>query len=365
MKKLFFLIVTVLCIFSLVGFKSSAQEKPEEEKFWDDFVDILPESAEISEKEEVLSSVGIDSLFYEIISAFSGKKTEIASFFLLVFGVSVIMSVADAMPIYENSSLIRHTSMAVSLVSSALVFSRLLPIAASIRDSLFAMTDFFSSVIPILTGILAAGGSVNSASVQAFNMNVTMALISKISTSLLIPLSLALFTLSLLASLDSASPSALAKGIRGIFMWILGIGATVIIGAVSMQTVIGTAKDSAYLRAAKYAASGMIPVVGSTVSGALATLAGGLAYIKSVIGIYAVFVMLIMSLTPLITLLLYRLAFSVSLSFLEYVGSSAGVRTVSAFRASIDALISVYAVSIIVYICEIVVFMKCGVNVFG
>jgi stage III sporulation protein AE len=159
--------------------------------------------------------------------------------------------------------------------------------------------------------------------------------------------------------------SGVAKNIKGLFNWILGIGTTVLLAAVSMQSIIAGAQDTAYLRAAKYAASGMIPLVGSTVSGALGTLAGGLSYVKSAVGVSAVMMIVTLALAPLVTLLLYRLAFSLSISFLEFMDAKGGVRSFSAFRSALDALIAVYSLSAVVYVSEIVVFMKSGVSVFG
>ena len=107
----------------------------------------------------------------------------------------------------------------------------------------------------------------------------------------------------------------------------------------------------------------MIPVVGSTVSSALAALAGSISYVKTTVGVSAVLVIITLAVSPLINILFHRLSFSLTISFLELMNASGGVRVFSAFRSAIDALLSVYVVSVIIYISEIVVFMKCGVSV--
>ena len=145
----------------------------------------------------------------------------------------------------------------------------------------------------------------------------------------------------------------------------MGIVSAVFIGITSLQTVISSASDGAYMRAAKYAASGMIPIVGSTVSASLGTLAGGLSFVKSSVGVSSVLVILGFAISPLALLLLYKAAFAISLIFLEFSSCTAGVRIFSAFSSALDTLISVYAVSVAVYLCEIFIFMKSGVNVFG
>ena len=354
----------IFCIFSFSAYAEEKESVPD--KFWDGFIDVLPDGAnDFEDTKDVISGVGIDALVAEIASAFSNSLGAAVSFFVMLFGIAVITAAAEISTLNENSNLNRHVCAGISVIVSVLIFGRIGPLYFSVRDSMESLSDFFSSLIPIATGILSAGGNLSSASVQAFNMNLTLAAVSKIFTSVLLPLSSAMFALSLAGSMDGGAVSSLAKGIKGFFNWVLGIASAVIIGAISMQSVVANAQDSAYLRAAKYAASGMIPVVGSTVSGALSTLAGGLSYIKSTVGVCAVMVIVTMALTPLVNLLLFRLAFSLSISFLETTGTTGGVRTFSAFRTSLDALISVYSVSVVIYVSEIIVFMKCGVAVFG
>lgn len=362
MKKTVRVLLLFGFLFSLFAIPSYASGS--EDEFWKSFTE-LTDADLPREYGDVLASVGIESLLSEILSAVGDGVGRAASFLVMLLGICVILSVAESGSPMESRLLTQHGAAAISMISAVLIFGAIGPLAFSVRDSLSVLSSFFSGLIPIMTGILSAGGNVSSAAAQAVNMNITLGIISYVSTSLMLPLVFALFALSLAQSTDSGTTAAVAKAIRGLFMWVLGIGTAVIIGAVSMQSIIAGAQDSAYLRAAKYAANGMIPVVGSTVSGALATLAGGLSYVKSAVGGSSVMIMIAYALSPLVTLLLYRFAFSVAISFLEILGVSTGARTLGAFRSALDSLISVYALSAVVYICEVVVFMKSGVNTFG
>ena len=132
-----------------------------------------------------------------------------------------------------------------------------------------------------------------------------------------------------------------------------------------MQGLIASSADGAYLRAAKFAASGTIPVVGSAVSSLLGTLGGGLAIMKSAVGGVSVYLLLSYSLAPLIILLLYKLCLALATMILEFSGSGGGVRVFSAFSSSLDAVIAVYVTSCAVYLSEILIFVRCGVSYFG
>jgi stage III sporulation protein AE len=193
-------------------------------------------------------------------------------------------------------------------------------------------------------------------------MNLTLALLGKLSEELLTPLVFMIFSLSLTSSL-SAMPSRLLKGAKSVFLWLLGIVTTVLVASISMQSFLAVSKDSAALRAAKYALTGTIPIVGSTVSGALSTLIGSLAEARAVIGVGAVAVIFSLAASPIIIMLLYRLALSVATWIFGFIDSGE-LSCFSVFRASLDALISLYAISAVVYILEIVIFLKGGVSAF-
>ena len=364
MKKRLLLIAAFALLFFLIPTPVlAASDTDSFGGYEEDFEAALPDGIEISE----VANGSFDSVgsFVSILATALDAGGESAiSFFTLLLGLAALMAVAESAAVVDAPALTRHVSMGVSVISALLIFGRLGPIANAIKESIQGMSVFFSALVPIFTGILSAGGSISSAATQSFNMNISLAVASQISTALLMPISFSLFALALVSGID-ASLGGVAKSLRSLFNWLLGICGTVIIAATSMQSVIARAQDTAYLRAAKFAASGMIPVVGSTVSGALSTLAGGLSYAKSTVGIYSVLVLVMMSAAPLVSLLLHRVALTLSVSLLEFVGVSGGVRVFSAFRASLDALISVYVTSALVYVLEVIVFLRCGVSVFG
>lgn len=364
MKILNFFLISV-ALFSLFSVSVYAGGETDANRFFDELVEIIPkDTLNIESPEEVLSGVGIDSFLEILMSAFSERSGEVVSFFVFLLGVTVFIAASESSP-FDSPTFSKQISAGISAVCSLAVFSRIEPVVGAVKESIEELSLFFSSLLPVITGISAAGGGVNLASVQAFNMNLTLSVVGRVASAVLIPLSMSLFALALLSGFDNGGISTVSKNVKGFFGWILGIGSTVLLGVVSLQSMIASATDTAYLRAAKYAASGMIPVVGSTVSGALATLVGGLSYVRSAVGTSAVMVVVTMSLSPLVVLLLYRLSFSICISVLEFVGAVGGVRTFSAFRAAFDSLISVYVVSVLVYITEIVIFMKSGVEIFG
>ena len=366
MKKIKVFILFLLILFC-TGITVSASETGNEEVFGkeintliDDFLNSVPQEAGLDlERDHLSEGIGFDRFLISITDAIEGKQPELLKFFATVFGFAIVCVVCEFWT-YSSQSSRKNTETAVLAVMAASIYPHMYSVFCEVREGLISVCAFFGSAMPALTAITTASGAVKSAGVQAMNMSIVLGAVGSGAVKLLLPLSFCMLALALISSFGEGRIQSISKAIKNIFTFGLGIVSAVSSAIIALQSVIAGASDSAALRAARYAASGLIPVVGSSVSAALSTLAGGLAYAKSTVGAVAIFVLLVLAIVPLITLLLYRLIFSVSVFFLEFVDSSGGVRCFQAFRSAIDAVISVYVMSILVFIIQFIVFMKGG-----
>ncbi len=364
MRKALTVVLSVSAIFLIFALPVSAEDG-EIDRLLNEFWQLMPDNGSNTDNsEDLIEGVGFDAFLSEIASALSGGG-ELLSFMTLLLGLSLAFMIAElAAPM--SADLQSCTRTAASLISSTLIFSSLIPLVLSASEALAGLATFFSGVIPIASGIIAAGGALGTASVQAVNMNIALSVIEKISAELLLPLVLLMFSLSMVSSVDSQNMTvSVAKGVRSFFFWALGIVTTVLIASVSLQSIISSASDSAALRAAKYAAGSSIPIVGSTVSAALGMLFASASYAGASVGVGAVSVIISISLSPLIILLAYRFALSLFSSVLGMLGADCGAGLFASFRSSLDALIAVYSSSVLICLFEIIIFMKCGVRTFG
>ena len=352
---------TVLFLFLFPTPVSAESESIDE--LLSDFEKMLPEGK--PDTEELIGGVGFDALLSELFAAFSENGGELAAFLLLLLGISLGFSLTEGFSL-DSSDIHSCAISANSVVSASLIFSSLIPIVVSVSDALSKLSSFFGSLIPIASGIVAAGGALGSASVQAFNMNIALLIIGNVNAEILMPMVILMFSLSLVGASDSMGITAsIAKGVRSFFFFVLGAVSAVLLASFSLQSILSSASDSAALRAARYAAGSSIPIVGSTVSAALSILFASASYAGANVGVGAIAVIVSMALSPLILLLSYKLALSIFISALEMLGSSGGTRLFSSFRSSIDALLAVYVTSVIICLFEIIVFIKCGVRTFG
>ncbi len=362
MKRFVLLILAFFVLAYNIFFCSTTVYAEEYDEIIDEFNSTVPEGVEIDTSDISGGYLGIDMLLKEVVSSFEGKLGEISTFFLTLFGFSIFICIGSGGSESLDGGVGKSVSTSVLILASVSIFSSIFPLFESLRTSLSSLADFFGALMPVLTSVSTLLAESTTASVQATNMSITLAIIEMFSVKCLMPLSFAFFTISFIGGVTEGGISSLSKWIKGAFMWGVGIISTVLAAIISIQSVVASAHDSALLRAARYAASGTIPVVGTTVASALGTLGGGLAFLKSSIGASSIAVVLSITLSPLIVLVLYRLAFSLCTFFLEFCSASDGVRCLSAFRNSIDAIIAVYSMSTLVCIVELVVFLKGGVS---
>lgn len=362
MKKAGIVLILFLTCFVFLPTRVFASDGRQE--IWQDFTELLGNDENTTE-EEIMKEAEPLSVISEVLSLILEEKTLVFGFFMLVFCLVLLICASESCELFPTSELSSHVGAGVTAIVGVVIFSAMYPFILSLKDSLASLNLFFSGLVPIVTGISLSSGSVNSAAAHAANMNLVFGLVSGVLTTLLLPIALLMFMLAVSDSLSVGNGASLAKSARSLFFWMLGIVTALIMGGVSMQSLISSASDSAYMRAAKFASSGLIPVVGGTVSGALGSLVGGLTYVKDCVGAGAVAFILVTSLSPLAILLLYRLAISLALLFMNFVGVSTGTLCFSATLSALDSVIAVFVSSVVVYLFEIIIFMRCGVASFG
>lgn len=351
MRKIVILIsiVVIIPIFSLTTLANDGVDK-----YIDEFESIVPdELVGITDEDVLAERVGFDGILGEIYAIISDKGGEVVSFLLLLLGGVVILSLTRGM----RTELYEITSVGVSVVLISVVASRLLGMLATLEGDIGTVSEFFCALIPIFSAVSVAGGGVSTAAVYAASMNTAASFVTGIVAPTFTATAALGFAVGLLGAIDPEIAGGVSGSVSKFFSWLVGIVTALLMGTLALQTVIGSVKDCASIRAARYAASGMIPVVGGTVAASLATLASGIAYVKGVIGVGAAAVIITLFLSPLVLLLLYRGAISIASTVASMLSVGVAARLYDSLRRGVDLYIAIYAVSILIYIFEIILFV--------
>ena len=328
-----------------------------------DYNEILPDGGVGADAEKLCDELGIKAVIKDIIDAINGERGEIFELFLSLLGITVLTSLASSILSGGSGELSAVSESALSAIGAVLAFERLRALVFGVSEALSEMSAFFGALIPIMTGITASGGGAGTAAAQGAGMSLSLGAVNMLSSSILLPIVSVIFSLALVGAVSGdGGISALSASVKNTFMWIIGILSTVLLASLSLQTVIVSASDSMAMRTAKYAASGMIPIVGGALSSSLATLASALAYAKSVIGVSAISAIVGICIAPLVRLILCRLSFEVCIAVSGFFSRSP-TKYLGAMRSALDALIAVFSLSAVIYVVEIILFMRCGVAI--
>ena len=342
---------------------SAESEKVEEtpdalaEDIIEDFRQLLPDEmrglADISKASDAL---GIEFLILEAMKTLSGEWSSFLSFFLLLVGITLMISVASACP----GSVGNYCKGAASVISGGIIFEKIFSIASEVSESLSVIHVFFSGLIPLTASVNLLGLSSATASAQSIGMSMTLQIYSSVSGRVLLSVCGILLIISAVSYVEPELFQRLGKSIKSAFILIVGLMSTLIGVTFSLQSMVTSHADTGVIRTARYAISGMIPIVGGAVSTALGTLAGSVSYAKGVIGGGAIAVIIAVMCAPLLTLLVYRCTLNVALFFSEVCSVDGATGLFTSFLYAFDTLVAVYAMTVIVYVAEIAVFLKGG-----
>ena len=325
------------------------------EDFVEDFSQIAPDEkyADFGYLSELFSLEGVFTL---LTDGAANALYDLSPRLLLLFGVSV-MSVLAAL---YGGRYKEGVACGIGVITTLISLGSFCEIFTIVTDSMEKVGAFFSSLIPLFSAITLSGGGNYTAAGQSLAMATTVSIFSRVITPLFTVLLSAMLAFSLLSSFGISGTERLVMSMkRNLLLLISAVGA-VILATVSLQTLLSSPRDTAAMRAVRHLAGSMLPVVGGTVSASLSALWSGLSLAKGVVGVGGIAAILGMLLSPLLSLLVYRLAIGLFISAEGFVTDAKS--PLSRLSDCLDLLIGVYSISSVVYIFEIVLFLKGGVE---
>ena len=322
------------------------------ENLYDLFISRLPEGVSYN-PEDMSGMSGVEEAFDWLFSSLSSEKNAKTLALFVMVGIFISLAEIFASDIGSEASGVKA---AVCVILSAPVFKAMADVVSEVAAGISDSSEFFSGIIPVLTGILAIGGTGAAASVSGAAMSVSLGFVTSVLAKMLLPLSSMMFSVSMVSAFDTDGITTdTAKGIRSIFNFLIGISSLIIVGALGVQTVIAVSGDNLALKSAKYALSGMIPVVGGTVSSVLSALISGVKLLSSFVGGVSVIALVSIISAPLIRLLFLRFCLFLCITVCSFSGGSYGQRFFSSVRGALDTLIAVFVSSSLIYLLEIII----------
>ncbi len=340
------------------GFASLADSLPEDVR--DDLPDSLF-SEELLETGEGLSELTSPENIFSLVSKL--LRSELLSsvtLFAYICGLLLIASVFHAL----------QRSLASDTLGTAVRFCTSTAIFASIIHSewrhLEAVGLFFDRLLALMTAMLpitgtvwAMGGNVSTATVGTSSLYAFINACEGICAKSVIPIC-CIFTA--LALCNTLAPEMGLRGLSGalkkIYTFFLGIVMTVLMASLSAQTTLSAAADSTAARTVRLVSANVIPVVGGSVGDALRTVATGVQYMKSIVGVWGISLIVLLLLPVLLSLIMARLVFLLCSGVADILGCETEGRLLSELGGVYAIMVAVVAMSGVMFIFALTIFSK-------
>lgn len=301
-----------LLLFFLLPVPAQAAQLPQEVQ------DALPPAAE-----ELLTELGDEAvsagtlteglaLLWERVCSWAGEALrQSISGGVLLLGVVLLCALVEAcMP--DDREKRRLVPMAGALAITIIALGGVKSMMGLGLETVEELNVFSKALLPTLCAAVAAGGGVVSASVRQVATVFFADLLLSLIHGLLLPL---VYVYVAAAAANAMLPEqrlgALARAIRkGIVLLLTGALALFTL-YLSLSGAVASSTDSLTLRLAQ-GAVGALPVVGSILSDAAASVLAGAGAVKNTVGVLGLLAVLALCLLPLLRLgaqyLLYKLS---------------------------------------------------------
>ncbi len=364
MKKLFRLTLLSIClILSIPALTVGATDWMEEMSGIADLDALLPEGVQ---KEDLLIDTHPDSLltgnlFSEILSGikkiFSTGLQDSLFFFLSLLALLILTAVLKTVKIHltpANASIMDTLSL---LVLSAFLYTFIDGAFTEATHYLNHANTFMTSMIPVTTTLYAVGGNVTTATVQNATLLFALSFLQTLTSTVFMPLLRFSFAFSLVGLVSPVKLGSITQLLKTITTTLCVFFLTLLSAILFFQNILSSAADSVGARSVKFLI-GLIPVVGNLVGDASKTVASGITYLRSVMGLFGVVVILSLLLLPLCRLASRKLFLSLGQTAASILGLDAEAAFLKESAALLNLVFAVLLSSCVYFILALTLFMK-------
>lgn len=386
-KKWRICLLLLVFLFALFAFGSMPAAAEEEKADLSGNIDELLSQLDVDELEEYLNSLSADqremfggnfldavravlngdfSLDYSnVLSAVAATVFEGLRGMMPAFCVICSIAILCGILTHFRSSFSENgTAKLIHFVGySAILVLILSSVAGVLGDCLAAVNSMqaqMQAVFPVLLTLIAtSGGSVSVAVYQPAVLFLSEAVVSIIASAVF-PLAGLIFVLNMVGNMSKEiKVKNFAALFAGIIKWTLGITLAAFTVFLTVQGITSATYDGLSFKAAKYAISNSVPIVGGFIGSGFDLVIAGSVLIKNAVGSCGIALLVIVLAAPLIQLIVCNLFFKLAAAITEPVGDSgisdflASVSgTVNYFIAGLVSVAFMYFITMLLLICS-------------
>jgi stage III sporulation protein AE len=236
-----------------------------------------------------------------------------------------------------------------------------LPPTSAVNAFISSSAGVFAFLSSVLMWIQSRGmgGNVSTAASGSASFYLALGICNKLFAKSIIPVAAIMSILGLCDAMsDEMRTGRLLAAIKKIYGFFLGLIMTVLLSSMSAQTAISSAADSTTARTARLVSGSVIPVLGGGVGETLRTVAGGVTYLKSVIGIGGIIMIFLLLLPVGLSVLLTRFVFLITGGLADILGCPSEARLLENLGEVYGCMLAVISGVAITFILALCIFTQ-------
>ena len=307
------------------------------------FYNELPDSArdylDDNDAAEARPAEGFAAILNEILKDFDEYLKQPLKLLGLATGAAALCAVVNAACAGARSAgAVQLCGAAFSALAVAGSLTSLVSQAADAASRSAALTAAF---VPVYAGLIISSGSAGSGAFYASAVMGAQSVFANVLTVVVEPLVGMLLGLSAVSGIRDSGIGGLIDGVKKTALWLLGGASTLFCGVVRLQTGVTASADTLALRASRFALSGAVPVIGRSVSEAIATVGRGLGVIRGSVGTVGILAITAIFVPVALRCILCSCALSLAAIFCDAADISSSSRTLRGMKAGVDILCAV------------------------
>lgn len=213
-------------------------------------------------------------------------------------------------------------------------------------DIIDKMVGFMYVTIPVMTALLISGGNITTGGI----LHPVLLLIVEGAVTLIKNIFIPLVFLSTILKIvnnisDKLQLAKLANLLKQIVSWTLATILTVFVIAISLQGSLGAVIDGVTSKAAKFAISTFIPIVGKTLADATDTVIGCTLLIRNAASVAALVGILVICIVPLIKIIAMVALYKAASALLEPISEN---RITNCIDDVAGSMLQIFAIAVAV-----------------
>ncbi len=234
------------------------------------------------------------------------------SYLSVFLSIIVICLICSSVMKLKSSFLSEEVSRAVNLVCflcvAVILLTKLVALFKSVSEVIAGMGALSEYATPIILTLMVASGGTTSASLYQPAVAFFSDGIISIVCSLVLPMvSTLLVFLSLSGMTDTLKIDGFVNLITSALKWIFGLSFTVFGIFLGVQGIASATYDGVSLKAAKYAISNSIPIIGGFLKDGSELIMCGCVLIKNAVGVCVLIVLFYITLLPVLNIAAFSL----------------------------------------------------------